>query len=82
MKTVHAYLTGRAAGNLDPTAVVFSEPDGLGGELWTLECRGDDPIGLGGSFREARNGLGALIHRRGADEKIYQAGAGPDGRPR
>ena len=55
MKTVHAYLTGRAAGNLDPTAMVYVLQHSAGRESWVLECRGDEPLGLGASFREARN---------------------------
>lgn len=77
MKTVNAYLTGRAAGNLDPTAAVFVQQHSTGGERWFLECRGDEPVGLGASFREARNALGALIRRRRADERIYRASPSP-----
>ena len=74
MKTIDPYLTGRAAGNLDRTAAVFRVQHSTGREYWVLECRGDEPVGLGGSFKEARASLGALFRRRRADEKIYAAG--------
>ena len=76
MKTVDPYLTGRAHGNIDRTAAVFSEQHSTGQADWILEVAGEEPVRLGATFQEARSALGALIRQRRALDRIAAAGRG------
>jgi len=60
MKRIENYLT-RLAQEVWPGAVIFEVIEKGRPALWTLEGKGSEPIILGQTFAEARQGLDLLI---------------------
>ena len=69
MKRVDAYLSRRAKG-LYPDAVVYCDDSGAK-QVWTCERAGQEPLGLGSSFQEARAAMSVLVnaHRPRSPER-------------
>lgn len=56
MRTLDGYLSRRAQARIDPSALVYREAD----DSYTLERRGQQPLGLGPDFGAAQQALHAL----------------------
>lgn len=59
MRRVDGYLSRRAQ-SIWPGALVFEGPDGE----WILERPGQEELGLGDSFNDAQQAIGALLRAR------------------
>ena len=69
--TVDAFLSRKAHRDLAPGAVVVAHYKGTSKEQWSLKVPGEDEdVGLGGSFKDARNSLNAL-HRAKKAKDYY-----------